>query len=44
MNSILGIMCTCYMEILSYNLKEGNNIDAHVLNVKNMAHILNDLG
>jgi hypothetical protein len=31
-------------EFFSYNLKEGDNIDAHVLNVENMAHRLSDLG
>ncbi len=31
-------------DFFSYNLKEGDNIDAHVLNVENMTHRLSDLG
>jgi len=44
MNSILGIMCRLHGDFFSYNLKEGDKIDAHVLNVENMAHRLSDLG
>jgi hypothetical protein len=31
-------------DFFSYNLKEGDNIDARVLYVENVAHRLSDLG